>query len=147
MFTLDHYFSLYWLLPSIVLALNIPAGQNSINQPSLPLLTNITGSNALLNASMLTEQEIECHSGLKSPQISSCQDALAQAPLEPATIIANPTYSYGPRGHGNFDVGLPFRWISCMFSALVHLISYFFYPLAYFHITKSATHLRKEKQW
>ena len=147
MFTLDHYFSLYWLLPSIVLALNIPAGQNSINQPSLPLLTNITETNSHLNASILTEQEIECQSGLRSPQISSCQDALAQAPLDPATIIANPTYSYGPRGHGNFDVGLPFRWISCMFPALVYPISYFFYPLAYFHTTEPVIHLRKDKLW
>ena len=121
MFTLDHYFSLCWLLPSIVGALNIPTGQDSINQPSLPLLTNVTESNALLNASRLTEQVVECRSGLRSPQISSCLDALAQAPYDGAAVIGDPTYIYGPRGQGNFDVGLPSRWISCMFPALVYL--------------------------
>ena len=114
MFSLYHHLALYWLLPTVVLALSIPTEQNFINQPSLSLLPNVTRTNALFNSSSIQAgQQIHCNSHWGTPPVSSCKDALAQIPVEPHTIIRDPTYSYGPRGQGNFDVGLPFRWISC----------------------------------
>ena len=115
-----HHLTLYyyWLLPTVVLALGIPTDQNSITQPSLTLLTNVTGTNSPLNASiMLTGQEVHCEGHLRRPQVSSCADAVAQMPI--SRIIGDRAESYGPRGQGNLDVGLPIRWISFALLILV----------------------------
>ena len=53
--------ALYWLLPTMVSAFNIPIDQGSINQPYLPSLTNITGTNVLLNdSSTLNGRIVAC---------------------------------------------------------------------------------------
>ena len=113
MFLPNHHFALLILLPTIALALTIPTDQNLINQPSLTLLRNVTETNALFNASIVADFLLTCDRHLTRPQIYSCADAIGQIP--PFRVIGDPTFSYGPRGQGSFDVRLPYRYISCMF--------------------------------
>ena len=116
MFSPYYHLALYWLNPITVLALNIPTNRISINEPSSLVLTNTTGLNKPVNTAILTEPEIHCKASLAPPRISSCLDALAQIPIDARSVIVeDPAYSYGPRGQGNFDVGLPVRWISCTY--------------------------------
>ena len=113
MFSPSQDLALYWLLPTMVSALNIPIDQGSINQPYLPSLTNITGTNVLLNdSSTLNAQKVTCLARWGEPPVDSCADARAQVPADPSEVVRDPTYTYGPRGQGTFDVGLPRRYIS-----------------------------------
>lgn len=103
-----------------------PAGSSLIPSPfnvSTLSTLNITASSDLgsrLNASMLEGQEVICRTPqqLTPPEISSCQDAFAQMPMNPALAMQDPTYTYGPRHVAGLhpDWKLPIRWISCEYS-------------------------------
>ena len=112
------------LIPSIVvsLALNVPQSQGSslaLTSPSslLPSLNSSAATEKLLNqstAAILKESKVDCDERrFGHPPGDSCRNAIAQLPQDPATVIRDPTLSYGPRGQGAYDVGLPKRYISC----------------------------------
>ena len=122
--------ALYGLLPTLVasLALNAPPntdGSLTLTEPSSMFqnLNASTGTNStliedgiLLNPKIATELrslKVDCdESRFGNPPVASCKDALIQIPHDPATLAKDPTYSYGPRGEGAWDVNLPKRYIS-----------------------------------
>ena len=124
------------LLPTLVnsLTLNVPQGftpaggliqlngssSDVILPPAVllsqPLNTTPAGNATLdvikLNTSTVNGPEIHCDDTVYGqPPVDSCADAFAQVPL----LFPSPTWSFGPRGEGNFDIGLPYRWIGCNF--------------------------------
>ena len=110
------------------LTLNLPQPQNlgivlhPANNSSLPSALQISpvtsphgppqtpNASSSLTPTKLTGQEVYCDRiTYGSPHIASCVDAFAQIPQ----VASDPTYTFGPRGTGNYDIGLPWRYISC----------------------------------
>ena len=120
----------YGLLPTLVasLALNAPPntdGSLTLTEPSslFQLLNASAATNStliedgvLLNPEIATELrtlKVDCdESRFGNPPVASCRDALQQIPHDPAILARDPTFSYGPRGEGAWDVNLPKRYIS-----------------------------------
>lgn len=48
-----------------------------------------------------------------NPPAASCQNAVNQMYVDKSVLEKDPTYTYGPRGRGVWDVNLPKRYISC----------------------------------
>lgn len=131
MSSLFYYLTIYYLIPSFVASLTLNAPQDSdgsiaLTKPSslLPSLNESTATGnstikdiLLLNPSatrILTLPTIDCDDlRFGNPPAASCENAVAQIPQDPATIIRDPDRSYGPRGQGAWDVNLPKRYISC----------------------------------
>ena len=119
-------FCLLFIL-TISLALNIPKAPGprflpagSTSQSIAPQLNTPSQSVTPLQALNVTDYlspstlgvgaELRCDPlRFGHPNAESCREALFQIPL----ILSNPVYSFGPRGEGDFDIGLPRRYISC----------------------------------
>ena len=69
----------------------------------------------LLNTDAVTHgAKVVCDDHLfGNPPAASCQDAVNQMYVDPSVLDKDPTYTYGPRGLGVWDVNLPKRYISC----------------------------------
>ena len=79
-----------------------------VTQPLLP--ANLTSSLALLQPSHnLSEQRVTCDgSAYKRDLIyDECRDAFATIPIDTDLL------SFGDRDYADFDMSLPYRWISC----------------------------------
>ena len=128
MFLLSHYLTLCSLLPTIVisLALNIPPnpdGSITLTNPSSLVNASAATDNStikdvvLLNpdtSAILTNAKVDCDERrFGNPPAASCSNAVAQIPQGTRIVIMNPTWSYGPREAGTWDVNLPKRYISC----------------------------------
>lgn len=118
------------LLPSFATSLVLSARQNQagsrhLAKPAslLPALnasaqadrSTTTKDVLLLNIdAVLYGGKVECDDYIfGNPPAASCQDAVNRLHVPPSVISRDPTYSYGPRGRGVWDVNLPKRYISC----------------------------------
>ena len=97
------------LLPAGGQSQSIAPQLNSSSPNAGPILAlNIS---EYLSASTLTNEQAEIHcdeTRFGNPRVESCRTALLQVPI----VFGDPTYSFGPRGEGHFDIGLPKRYIS-----------------------------------
>ncbi len=125
------YLALSSLLPRFAMSLTLNPPQNanasisltniSSLLPSLKVLGTTGNSNNReflllhpITSIPFTITKVDCdEQRFGNPRATSCKDALAQIPQDPATVITNPNRSYGPRGQGTWDVNLPKRYISC----------------------------------
>ena len=116
MWSLFQYELLYCLLPTLVTSLALapqnPDGSLTLTNPS-SLLPSLNGSN--LNAvTRLTKPAVYCDENIYGyVDLDSCKDAFDQIPHDALKLIDQNILSYGPRGHGNWDIILPKRYISC----------------------------------
>lgn len=69
----------------------------------------------LLNTDAVTTgAKVECDDRIfGNPPAASCRDAVNQMQVAASVLSKDPTYTYGPRGRGVWDVNLPKRYISC----------------------------------
>ena len=68
-----------------------------------------------LKATTLKDPQVDCDGRqFGHPPVASCKDVVAYMlnQQNPATLLRDPTFSYGPRGQGAWDVKLPKRYIS-----------------------------------
>ena len=129
MSSLSCYLALCGLLAPFVMSLALSAPQNAdgsltLIQPS-SLLSSVNASPATdnstiedvlrLRATMLKDPQVDCDGRrFGHPPVASCKDVVAYMlnQQDPATLLRDPTVSYGPRGQGAWDVKLPKRYIS-----------------------------------
>ena len=123
------YLALCGLLAPFVMSLALNAPQNAdgsltLIQPS-SLLPPVNASAATddstvedvlrLKATTLKDPQVDCDGRrFGNPPVASCKDVVAYMlnQQDPATLLRDPTLSYGPRGQGAWDVKLPKRYIS-----------------------------------
>ena len=101
------------LATSLALAPQNPDGSLTLTNPSSLLLPSLNGSD--LNAvTGLTRPAVDCDEELYGyVDLDSCKDAFDQIPHDELRLVDQNVLSYGPRGHGNWDIILPKRYISC----------------------------------
>ena len=114
----SRYLALCGLIPSLVVSLAPDVPQKSGSSLTLTSPSSLLPSTEILlnqsTAAILKESKVDCDERrFGHPPGDSCRNAIAQLPQDPATLIRDPTWSYGPRGQGAYDVGLPKRYISC----------------------------------
>ena len=127
MSSLSCYLVLCGMLAPFVMSLFLNAPQSAdgsltLTQPSslLPPVNDSDNSTIedifRLQATTLKDPTVDCDGRrFGNPPIASCKDVVAYLlhQQNPATLLRDPTFTYGPRGQGAWDVSLPKRYISC----------------------------------
>ena len=118
MWSLSHYEVLGCLLPTLVISLALapqrPDGSLTLTNPSsLPHPLNGSSQNGV---TMLTGPAAHCFID-DGVNLDSCKDAFGRIPVDATKLLDPRILSFGPRDHGNWDVILPKRYISCELSS------------------------------